>query len=137
MPARTKPMPRGTAPLPRGDSLKRGGPLRYRSVKTAAMYRDERVPFVRDLMAQVTRCEAPLAYRQANVPDPLPHCWGPLEPHERRRRSQQGSLTNRLNVLAICAAHHQRCTDATPGSPEHVAQLVAFRGDPEWEALGR
>lgn len=130
-------------PLNRGKSLDRaagparGGPMRHRSPTMAAYYRDVRAPFVADLMASVPCCEAPALFVLHGVPDPLPHCTpGPLDPHERRRRGQGGSLENRTNILAICAGHHDRCTLAAPGSPEHLAHLVAFEGDDGWEALG-
>lgn len=133
---RRKPLPRGAGPA-RTGTLPRGGPLRQRSDKTAAFYRDERVPFVRDLMARVTWCQAPVAYRLALVDDPLPHCSGPLDPHERRRRSQLGSLVNPENVMVICRGHHDVATVAGHDSAEHKARIVTFEGDDGWDRLGR
>lgn len=112
-----------------------GTTLRPRSPKLAGYYRDVRAPLVADLVERVGACQAPFLFALAAEDDPLPRCSGPLDVHERRRRSQNGSLENEDNLVVVCRSHHDRCTDAARGDVEHRARLVVFEGDAGWDAL--
>lgn len=83
---------------PRRAPLANSGRLRFRSNKTAALYRKVRGPLVAEILAETARCQ-------------YPACWKrPSEIHERRRRSQGGSITDRANLVALCHEHHMEVT---------------------------
>jgi len=79
-------------PLKRGEPLKRGKPLAKRSKKMRDLYRKERVPLVKRLLAGWTACE---------------RCGkGAQVVHERRMRSQGGSITDIKNLVVLCHECH-------------------------------
>jgi hypothetical protein len=60
-----------------------------------------------------------------------PHCTGRATCwHERRKRSSNGSILNRLNLLAACAP----CNGDVEDDPEWGRQFTLRPGDAEWEA---
>lgn len=61
-------------------------------------------------------------------------CRGVVEGlHERRKRSSQGSLTNRQNLIPSCNACN-RWVEENPLLARRIG-LVVRPGDPEWEEL--
>ena len=94
---RTTPLKR-TQMAARKVPLARSGRLPYRSRKTADVYRRVRVPLVAEILATTPRCEYPRCWRQ------------PTDVHERLRRSQGGSITDRANLVALCREHHDEVT---------------------------
>lgn len=100
-------------PLP-----KAGNTLRPRSKKTAKVYRDERVPLVVEILEERPWCEIRF---DAN-------CTGRSTcVHEKRKRSQGGSLLDRVNLMASCA----NCNSAVEDNPveAHDRGFVIRRGD--------
>jgi hypothetical protein len=135
--ARSKPLGRG-APLvvvpERYDANRRrkGTTLRDRSPDLADYYRRVRGPLVAQLIAESRGCEAALRIPPAELPG---RCHGPLTVHERRRRSDSGSLENRANLVVACLAHNSAMADCARGDVWHRHGLVVLRGDPEYQAL--
>jgi hypothetical protein len=129
---RRTPLPRGKS-LDRGAGLARGGPMRHRSPTMDAYYAQVRRPLV-ERMTTTSACEAPLLFALHRVDDPLPHCAGPLDVHERRRRSQGGSLETPENLLVLCRQHHDWV--GLHDAEAHAVCLVAHQGDPGYESLG-
>jgi hypothetical protein len=81
-------------------STLRRTPLNARSAKAQQVAR-ARVPFKAGLIAERgATCEA-----RELVPDV--DCWGPLDAHERRRRSQGGDVLDGANVALVCRGHHE------------------------------
>src|SRR3989338_8244644 len=108
-----------STPLRRVTGLSRSTTrIRPRSRKTAALYRDVRVPLVRRLLAERPVCEA------VNVaPGP---CFGELTVHESIRRSQLGSIVQDAKAEAqgqtfnvLCVGHHGYVTDHPSWAVEH------------------
>jgi len=87
-----------SAPLRRVTGLSRSTtPIRARSKRMAKVYRDERVPLVRRLLAERPRCEARFSLI----------CTGRSTAcHERQTRARGGSITDEANILCVCAACH-------------------------------
>lgn len=113
----------------------RGSTLRERSPDLDVYYRMVRAPLAARLLAGGA-CQAPALFVLAGVDDPVEHCARFLDVHERRRRAQTGSLECPANLLVLCRAHHDEATVAGRGSCYHQAGIVAFEGDPGYEALG-
>jgi len=107
-----------SAPLRRSTPLRSTTPLRPRSKRVAKLYREQRVPLVRRLLAERPRCEA------VNVaPGP---CFGELTVHESIRRSQSGSIVQDAKAEAqgqtfhvLCVGHHGYVTDHPSWAVEH------------------
>lgn len=135
--ARSKPLKRGSGPTVKAadypaDNRRRNSTLNQRSATLSAYYRHVRAPLVARIIAESRGCEA---YRRIPA-DELPcPCWGPLDVHERRRRSASGSLSNLLNLVTICRRHHDLATNCKRGDVWHRHGLVVLRGDPEYQAL--
>lgn len=99
-------MPARSRPIARGTGLARGGPLRPRSPKTAAVYRTVRVPLVRALLAEHPACQLR-----------LPGCTGEATTvHEVLPRGRGGSITDRDNCLTACVP----CN--TGASQDHIVE---------------
>lgn len=87
------PLQRRTVLTP-GTGLVRRTRLRPRSAKTAALYRNERVPLVAAMFAEPSVCEVP---------------WCPevaTDPHEPLTRARGGSITDPANVRLVCHPHN-------------------------------
>lgn len=139
--AKSKPLTRGPGPTvdpDRYDQQRRrnGSTLRPRAEHVAGYYRDVRRPLVADLIRRIGVCQAPTLFALTGEDDPLPRCAGPLDVHERRRRSQGGSLENDDNLLVVCRAHNQGAADSHRGDSYHLAGLVVFEGDDGYDTLG-
>ena len=72
-------------------------PLRARSSKRAALYRDVRVPLVRRLLAERPTCE-----RCKRAPS--------TDVHERLSRARGGSITDVSNLVCLCRPCHDWIT---------------------------
>ena len=105
-----------SAPLRRVTGLSRSTtPMRKRSRKTAALYRDERVPLVRRLLAERPACEARFS----------PACTGrSVDCHEPLSRARGGSITDEANVMCVCRA----CHDAIHDNPAESERRGFLRG---------
>lgn len=113
-------------PLKRGKPLARGGSparrtrLRFRSKKTAEVYRTQRVPLVKATLAGEPLCQLI-----------LPGCTGLADSvHEVKPRGRGGSITNPANVLPACVS----CN--TGASQQHITEaqdrgLLAHSWDDE------
>jgi 5-methylcytosine-specific restriction endonuclease McrA len=96
--------------MKRGKGLRRTGPLRrltplrFRSPKTARVYREVRVPLVRDLLQEHPVCQRCSAARSTDV-------------HEPKLRSRGGDPLVKAQCVALCRdCHdwvHQNPADAT------------------------
>lgn len=117
--------------------------MRARSKKRERLMRTERVPLVKEMLANHPLC----ALGVAAVQDPttfgttysiLGHCRHMADcVHERRKRSQGGSMTNRANLAVLCSPCNNAIeSDADVARLAHEVGLVVRRGDPEWEELG-
>lgn len=90
---RRKPLQARTG-LTAGTGLSRRAPLKPRSAKTAALYRNERVPLVAALFEELTVCEVPWCTSVAT------------DPHEPLTRARGGSITDPANVRKVCHEHN-------------------------------
>lgn len=89
-----------SGPIARRSVLRRGGPLRQRSLKTAARY-VERRRLVADLLATRPWCELR-----------LPGCTGRAQcVDERTSRARGGSILDESNLQAACFACNGRKED--------------------------
>ena len=87
----------------------RNSTLRPRSKRTAAIYRNERVPLVRRLLEERPWCEAQLEM-----------CTGrSRDAHELLARSALGSITDEENILMVCGECHRWITDH-PGKAKEL-----------------
>lgn len=92
-----------------GGGLERRTPLRARSAKTAKVYRLERVPLVRTMLAGQPLCLLN-----------LPGCTGLADTvHELLPRGRGGSITDPDNCVAACRS----CNSGA--SNEHIAEAQA------------
>ena len=73
-------------------------PIRHRSAKTAKQYRDERIPIVRELLADNPPCQRCMAAAAVDV-------------HEIKSRARGGSITDRDNLAVLCRPCHRWITD--------------------------
>lgn len=114
---RRTPLHRKTPLVAKTRLLRRTG-LRPRSKKTERTYRTERRPLVAEILAERPWCEirfdADCTGRSTCV-------------HEKRKRSQGGSLTDRSNLMASCA----HCNSVIEDHPveAHERGFVIWRGD--------
>lgn len=72
-------------------------PIRRRSKKRAKLYREERVPLVIELLAQIDHCE-----RCLQRP--------PVDVHELKSRARGGSILDESNLVALCRQCHDWIT---------------------------
>lgn len=76
-------------------------PLRYRSGKTAAVYRERRV-LVEGLLSERPWCEVPDCDRRST------------DVHEPLTRARGGSILDETNCRAVCAEHHREIHERQP-----------------------
>jgi 5-methylcytosine-specific restriction endonuclease McrA len=79
--------------LERRTPLERRTRLRPRSAKRAALYREQRVPLVRELLAARPVCERC-------------HAAASVDVHEIQTRARGGSLLDPENLAALCRPCH-------------------------------
>lgn len=123
-----------SAPLQRRTPLKSTGelkrtPLKPRSKKTAEVYRKERVPLTKEMLAENPYCE--MRDRIRSVQPDYSDCWRlSIGLHEIVKRSAGGSITDRDNVLRCCGP----CNSFVEDHPvlARKAGLVRRRGETEW-----
>lgn len=84
--------------LRRSAPLKRSSGLRRRSAKTARLYREQRVPLVRELLGDGVPCERCLSAVATDV-------------HEIKSRARGGPITDRENLAALCRPCHSWVTE--------------------------
>jgi hypothetical protein len=89
------PLKRGN-PLRRLTPLARGGRLPFRSAKQARVYREVRVPLVRDLLQEHPVCQRCRAARSTDV-------------HEPKLRSRGGDPLDKAQCVALCRDCHDWC----------------------------
>ncbi len=89
-------------PLKRSSSgLRQKTPLKPRSEKMARIYREERIPLVKELLATFPYCKARLV-----------NCTGrSTDVHEIKSRGRGGSITDRANCVTLCRSCHSWITD--------------------------
>jgi hypothetical protein len=93
-------------------------PLRPRSKKREVLYRTQRRPLVAEILEERPTCE--IRFDE--------NCTGRATClHEKRKRSQGGSLLDRANLMASCAY----CNSAVEDHPieAHERGFVIRRGD--------
>lgn len=78
-------------------SVKRRTPMKRRSDKRARLYREQRVPLVRALLAERPICER--CHRAAST-----------DVHEIKSRARGGSITDPDNLACLCRACHDWIT---------------------------
>lgn len=87
--------------------------MRYRSNEMARMYRAERVPLVREMLAEDPNCE--LFNRIRRVDPTYRDCQRrAIGLHELKKRSAGGSITDRDNLLRCCGP----CNSAVEDNPD-------------------
>lgn len=72
--------------------------MRHRSTKRAALYRNQRIPLVKELLERRPICERCSSARSTDV-------------HEIKSRARGGSLTDVDNLAALCRPCHTWITD--------------------------
>jgi hypothetical protein len=100
--------------------------MRHRSIKMARVYRQERVPLVKEMLAENPNCE--LFNRIRRVDPGYRSCHRhAIGLHELKKRSAGGSITDRDNVLRCCGP----CNSFIEDSPDLAWRcgLVMRRGD--------
>lgn len=103
--------------------------------------RNERVPLVKEMLADNPPCALGVAATSSPTVAAvrsIAGCRGRADcVHERRKRGQGGSMTNRANLAVLCAPCNTLIeNDADVARLAHEVGLVVRRGDPEWEELG-
>lgn len=108
--------------------------------------RNERVPLVKEMLADSPQCalRSALTERLRRPGSPagamkiLAVCRVRADcVHERRKRGQGGSMTNRANLAPLCSPCNGAIeSDADVARFAHEAGLVVKRGDLEWAELG-
>jgi hypothetical protein len=117
MTLRRSPLKR-SAPLSRSSSLSRTGRLRPRSAKRAKWQREERIPFVEQILAERPWCE--IAWDEG--------CTGrATDVDEIRLRSAGGSATDPANTQTACR-HCHRLTHRGPEEAERRGFYIRGRG---------
>ena len=112
---RGKPLKRGDSQLKRTE-LKRGDkPMAQRSEKTAKRYREERVPFVKNILAERPKCQACPVWAAFDNRASFIHRPS-VDVHEILGRGRSGGVHGDAwldpeNVLAVCRPCHTRLTD--------------------------
>ena len=77
--------------------MQRSQPLRHRSKKTAKVYREQRIPLVRELLQDNPACQR---CQQAAATDV----------HELKSRARGGSITDPDNLALLCRPCHSWVT---------------------------
>lgn len=77
--------------------VKRSTPLRRRSKKTAATYRTQRIPLVKQLLADSPPCQRC-------------HLFVATDVHEIKSRARGGSILDRDNLALLCRPCHSWVT---------------------------
>jgi hypothetical protein len=103
-------------PLKRGKALLRRTPLRRRSRKTEALYRLERIPLVRGMLADRPWCERCENHKSQDIHEVLP-------------RGRGGSITDPANCVALCRACHMDIHDHPAQSMREGWLVRARRGN--------
>ncbi len=85
-------------------SLTRRTPLKSRSERRSTLYKNERVPLVREMLKERPFCEA----ERAGAPG---KCFGGLSLHEILPRGRGGSITDRDNIKVVCISHNERISN--------------------------
>src|SRR5687767_4128374 len=121
--------------------MKPGKQLRNRSAKREQLMRNERVPLVKRMLEDSPPCALGIAATSSPsvaAARLIADCEGRADcVHERRRRSQGGSLTKRVNLATLCSPCNNLIeSDADVAAFAHRVGLVVRRGDPEWEEMG-
>lgn len=123
-----------------GRHVKPRSPIKARSAKRARLMRTERVPLVKEMLADDPPCEFGRRVTSGDYIGAvvLSFCRGRADCiHERRKRSQQGSMTKRANLVPLCWWCNQAIeSDADIARFAHEVGLVVKRGDPGWAELG-
>lgn len=94
-------------PLKRGGPLRRRKPIPFRSAKMAALYRNERIPLVREILGlddggrPCVRC--------GQLADTV---------HEPLGRGRGGSIVDRKNAVPMCAVCNEWCSNGSPKQAE-------------------
>lgn len=91
-------------PTQRAVTLQRAGRLRYRSPKTAAVYRDQRIPLTQAMLAERPWCEIRWDDGCTRRADAL---------HELLSRGRGGSITDPENCVPAC----NHCNGAVSDNP--------------------
>lgn len=92
------------------------GGVRARSRKRGALYRDQRVPLVIELLEENPWCQARLTLYRAGVKV----CAGrAVDVHEILSRGRGGSILARENLLCVC----RPCHDWITGNPARSEEL--------------
>lgn len=117
-------------PLARGGPLRRVTRLRFRSKRMAAVYRTQRVPLVKAMLADQPLCQLI-----------LPDCTGLADTvHELLPRGRGGSITDPSNCVPACAtcnddASNRYITEAQDrGLLRHSSQKPAPDGGGDTDA---
>ena len=77
--------------------------IRKRSPKMAKLYKDERVPLVKRLLAERTNCQRCGVARSQDI-------------HEVKTRARGGSITDINNLRAVC----RKCHNWITGNPQEA-----------------
>lgn len=94
-------------------------PLKPRSAKRAKYYREVRIPLVQKILSDHPWCQAGQL-----IEDPDHQCQGrSMDVHERKKRSQGGSLEDPHNLLAVCRLCHG-WIDAHPAHSYDLGLLI-------------
>lgn len=84
--------------------------MRARSAKVAKVYREERIPLVKEMLGENPNCE--LFNRIRRVDPKYRDCTRKaIGLHELKKRSATGSITDRDNLLRCCAPCNSFCED--------------------------
>lgn len=99
----------------------RRSPIRRRSKKREAYYRDTRRPLVEKMLKGTPVCEAGPVIWVAGYDSKCQRVA--VDVHERKRRSQGGSLEDPVNLMRVCRLCHG-WIDAHPAVSYHLGLLV-------------
>lgn len=121
-------------PMKRTNSLTKT-PLKSRSDKRAKFMAEDRVPYIKSLVAAGASCEIGPVLADVGI---RPGCtYAICGLHERRKRSAGGSLTNRQNLIPACNICNGAVEDQAGLVRELLGDILIVReGDREWDSLG-
>jgi len=105
---RGKPLKR--TPLRRGNKQLKRTPLNPRSAKMKSKYVARR-KIVSDILIEYPSCDACILFSRYDGESGIVRVNKTVDIHEIINRSQNGSITDRKNLLAICRKCHRRVTD--------------------------
>ncbi len=105
---RGKPLRR--TPLKRGNKQLKRTPLKPRSDKMKSKYVDRR-KIVSDMLNEYQSCEACIIFSVYDGKSGIVRVNKTVDVHEIINRSQNGSILDKKNLLAICRKCHRRVTD--------------------------